>query len=82
MTAIRDAVRGFIVEQFLDDASADELTDQTPLISGGVLDSINTLKLVNFLETEFAIDIQAHEVGIDYLDTVDQISELVGSKKG
>lgn len=82
MESIRETVRGFIVDQFLDEGSAGELTDQTPLISGGILDSINTLKLVVFLESQFEIDVQAHEVGIDHLDTLEQIAELVESKKG
>lgn len=80
MTDIRQTVRGFIVDEFLDEQSAHELTDRTPLISGGVLDSINTLKLVVFLESQFRIDVQAHEVGIDHLDTVESITALVSRK--
>lgn len=80
MNAIRETVRGYILDQFLDAESAGELSDSTPLISGGILDSINTLKLVVFLESQFRIDVQAHEVGIDHLDTVEQIAQLVESK--
>ena len=37
-------------------------TDATPLITGGVLDSIATLKLVLFIEERFGITLEAHEV--------------------
>ena len=45
-----------------------------------VLDSLATIKLVVFLEERFQVQIQAHETMVDYLDTVDQIAELVYSK--
>jgi len=38
---------------FLPGESPDELNDETPLITGGILDSISTLKLVVFLEEQF-----------------------------
>ncbi len=81
MDAIRQSVRTYIASTFLDEQSAEELSDSTPLISGGVLDSINTLKLVLFLEESFQIDVEAHEVGIDHLDSVAQIAALVASKR-
>lgn len=80
MDAIRQAIRAYIAKTFLDERSAAELTDSTPLITGGVLDSINTLKLVLFLEERFAIDVEAHEVGIDHLDSVQKIEQLIRSK--
>ena len=58
-----------------------ELTGRTPLITGGILDSIGTLKLVTYLEEQFAITIDAYEAGIDHLDTVDQIVGLVAEKR-
>jgi len=56
------------------------LTDSTPLITGGILDSLATIKLVVFLEERYQIQIQAHETMVDYLNTVDDIAQLVQSK--
>ena len=58
-----------------------ELTDTTPLITGGVLDSIATLKLVMFIEERYGISLQAHEVDPEHLDTISQIAQLIRSKK-
>ena len=49
-------------------------------MSGGVLDSIASLKLVGFLEQEYGIEVQSHEVDIDNLDTLALIADLVQSK--
>jgi acyl carrier protein len=81
MDAIQTILRSYIADTFLDEESASELTNSTPLITGGILDSINTLKLVLFLEERFKIDVEAHEVGIDHLDSVEKIGRLVYSKK-
>ena len=48
-------VKQYILETFLPGENPDELKETTPLISGGILDSIATLKLVMFLEERFGI---------------------------
>lgn len=78
---MKDIIRGYILEEFLPGENPAELTDATPLITGGILDSLATIKLVAFLEQRFQIQIQAHETMVDYLDTVADIAKLVSSKK-
>jgi acyl carrier protein len=77
---IKQATKGYILEEFLPGENPAELTDSTPLITGGILDSLATIKLVLFLEQRFQIQIQAHETMVDYLDTLDDIANLVQSK--
>ena len=81
MDEIRQAVHGFILKQFLPGEDPNELTDQTPLITGGILDSIRTLKLVVFLEDRFDVTVEAHEAGVENLDSVGQITRLVAAKR-
>jgi len=73
-------VKTYILEEFLPGEDPDELDDTTPLITGGILDSISTVKLVAFLEERFGIEFQAHEMSIDYLDTLSKIARIVTSK--
>lgn len=80
MQEVKDIVKAYILKEFLPGENPEELTDSTPLISGGILDSLATIKLVAFLEERFKIQIQAHETMTDYLDTVSDISQLVSSK--
>ena len=80
MQDVKQAVGEYILKEFLPGEKPSELTNSTPLITGGILNSLGTIKLVAFLEERFRIQIQAHETMIDYLDTISDIAKLVTSK--
>lgn len=73
-------VKEFILREFLPGEDPAELTDATPLISGGILDSLATLKLVAFIEERYKIQLKPHEVDLEYLDSIASIATLIGSK--
>ncbi|HIE72226.1 MAG TPA: acyl carrier protein [Planctomycetes bacterium] len=79
--SIKDAIRQFLLTSILEGVSADELTDDTELVTSGVLDSLSSLKLVSFLEEHFSIRVESHEVDAEFLNTLDLIANLVASKK-
>jgi acyl carrier protein len=78
---IADTVKGFILREFLPGENPAELTDTTPLITGGILDSIATLKLVLFIEEHFGITLEAHEVSREHVNTIADIARLIAAKK-
>lgn len=80
MEETKRIVKAYIMQEFLPDENPDELTDSTPLVSGGILDSIATMKLASFLEEHFGIALAAHDISTDNLDTLDLIAQLVHSK--
>jgi acyl carrier protein len=80
MDTVQETVRRYILEAFLPGENPAALTDETPLITGGILDSLATLKLVSFLEERFKIEIQAHEVDVEHSNTIAAIGALVRSK--
>ena len=82
MDDVQQTVKTYILEEFLPDADPAELTESTPLIAGGILDSLATVRLVGFLEEQFGIEVAAHEVSADNLDTLAQIADLVRRKRG
>lgn len=79
---IRSGVRDYLLDQFLPGEDPTTLTDSTALISGGVLDSIGSVKLVSYLEEKYGVRFEAHEVSVDYLDTVDLVVDTVHRKLG
>lgn len=81
LESIKQTIKAYILREFLPGEDPTEMTDATPLITGGILDSISTLKLVTFLEQRFGVVLEAHEAGADHLDTVSRISSLIASKK-
>jgi acyl carrier protein len=80
MQEVKEIIKEYILKEFLPGENPAALTDSTPLITGGILDSLATIKLVVFLEERFQIKIQAHETMADYLDTIADIAQLVTSK--
>lgn len=80
MEEIKNSIKTYILDEFLPGEDPDLLTESTPLVTGGILDSLATLKLVAFLEQTYRIEIQPHEIGTDNLDTLLAISKLVKTK--
>lgn len=78
---IVQTVRTYIAREFLRPEDRDMLTPSTPLVTGGILDSLASLNLVGFLEKEYGIEVQPHEVNVDNLDTLTAIAALVTSKR-
>jgi acyl carrier protein len=79
---VKETLRQFIVKTYLPGESIENLQDDTPLRTSGVLDSMATLGLVSFVEKEFGIELEAHETGIETFDTVGGIADLVVQKAG
>jgi len=78
---IKAAVKEFILSEFLPGEDPDELTETTPLISGGILDSIATMKVVLFIEERFNVIFEAHEVDRENFDSIANIVRLVSAKR-
>jgi acyl carrier protein len=77
MEDIAAVVRQFVLRTFLAREDSNELTDQTRLITGGLLDSISTLKLVTFLEDHFCITIEVDASTVEQLDTIGRITAII-----
>lgn len=77
---IRSKVREFILHEFLDGEDDSELMDNTALITGGIMDSIGTVRLVTHLEGEFQIVLEQRDIIVQHFDTVDAITRLVQGK--
>jgi len=77
---VKGAIKAFILKEFLPGEDPSNLTDDLPLITTGILDSIATLKLVLHLEETFGITLEAHEADKAHLDTLNKITSLVSSK--
>ena len=77
---IKEEVKAYIMDEFLPGEDPAALENDTPLITGGILDSIATVKLVDFLEGTYGVSFQAHEMSADYLDSLDEITKIVQEK--
>ena len=78
---INAALKTYILDEFLPGEDPAGLTNSTPLMTTGILDSIAVLKVVTFLEEKFAIRIEPNEAVVDNLNTLSDMTRLVMSKR-
>jgi len=77
---IAEGIRELLLGGVLAGEDPSALEDSTPLITGGVLDSIRTVKLVGQLEERFGVSFEAFEMSVDYLNTIEGIAATVHGK--
>jgi acyl carrier protein len=84
---MKEMILEYIKHEYLDEEEAEDigLNENTPLISGGIVDSFSMVSLKRFLEKKFAISIPDDEASPQAFDTVTSIITLVNrhlAKKG
>jgi len=77
---IKAEVRRFLIEKFFAGAPENYLNDSTFLITSGLINSIDVIDVINFIETRFGIEFLPREIDARNLDTLGQIEELVRKK--
>jgi acyl carrier protein len=98
MELIKEELRQFIISEFLPGGqppdrqgngnsqtgriSGANLKDDTPLQTSGILDSAGMLRLVNFVEGRYGIEVQVYETDVDNFDSIDRIAAFIESKRG
>jgi acyl carrier protein len=80
MDDIIGTVKQYILTTYLPGENPSALTASTPLISSGILDSLATVELVSFLERQYRIELEAHDVDPGNLGTLSDIAKLVQRK--
>jgi acyl carrier protein len=82
MENIIRTVKQFVLDNFLPGEDPAALTNDLPLMGSGILDSLATLELVSFLEAEYNIVLEAHELDPSRIGTLSAIAALVQAKQG
>jgi len=76
MDDLKDVVLKYVTEEYLE-ADSDPLTFETPLISGGIVDSFSMVSLKRFLENRYNIRIPDDKATPEAFDSVNRIADLV-----
>jgi acyl carrier protein len=76
MDDLKDVVLKYVSEEYLE-ADSDPLTFETPLISGGIVDSFSMVSLKRFLENRYNIRIPDDKATPEAFDSVNRIADLV-----
>ena len=75
MEDMKEIVRDYVVREYVEDDS--EVTFDTPLISGGIVDSFSMVSLKRFLENKYKISIPDDKATPEAFDSVNKICSLV-----
>ena len=76
MGEIKDVILNYVIEEYLEDED-EEISYDTPLISGGIVDSFSMVSLKRFLENKYKISIPEDKATPNTFDSVNKIVELV-----
>jgi acyl carrier protein len=74
-------VLDYVRREYLEDDSQ-EINSDTPLISGGIVDSFSMVSLKRFLENKYGISIPDDKATPEAFDTVNKICALLREFKG
>lgn len=79
-TDIKDAVKAFVIENFLFGDTSYELSDTDSLIDNDIIDSTGILELVAFIEDRCGITMADAEIVPANLDSLERITAFIASK--
>lgn len=77
---IKNTIRNFIYKELCLDGNIKNIEDDTPLIEGGIIDSMGMLNLLAFLEEKFDLVLGAGEINPKDFATLKNICNLVAQK--
>ncbi len=76
MEDIKDVILQYVIDEYQEDED-DEITFETPLISGGYVDSFSLVSLKVFLENKYKINLPDDKATPEAFDSVNKIVILV-----
>jgi acyl carrier protein len=77
MAEVKDIVLEYVKAEYLEDGDDREVNYDTPLISGGIVDSFSMVSLKMFLETKYNIKIPDDKASPEAFDSVNHIVNLL-----
>jgi acyl carrier protein len=77
MAELKDTILDYVKKEYLEEDDDREIAYDTPLISGGIVDSFSMVSLKRFLETKYAIQIPDAKATPEAFDSVNNILAML-----
>ena len=77
MDELKTAILEYVKKEYLEEDDDRVLTESTPLITGGIVDSFSMVSLKRFLERKYEIRVPDADATPDAFDSVDKIAAIV-----
>jgi acyl carrier protein len=81
MNEIQETIRQFILSRYLPNERPENLRNDTPLQTSGLLDSLAAINLANFLEQRFDVKLDIRDTGVERFDCIEGIAALITRKR-
>jgi acyl carrier protein len=78
---IKEEIRQYVLNEFLPGEKASNLGDDTPLRTSGIVDSVGLLRLIDFVEERYKIQVDAHEAGVENFDRIEDMAAFIQKKR-
>ena len=82
MSDMHDVIREYVIDEYLEDDDDREVENDSPLITGGIVDSFSMVSLKRFLERKYDISIPDADASPEAFDSVNSIAALVQRFQG
>ncbi|SYZ73453.1 putative Acyl carrier protein [Candidatus Zixiibacteriota bacterium] len=77
MSELKTIILNYVKNEYLEEGDDREVNFDTPLISGGIVDSFSMVSLKRFLENKYNIQIPDAKASPEAFDTVNNIANLL-----
>jgi acyl carrier protein len=77
MEDVKEVVREFILKTYLPGESRDNLRDDTPLLTSGILDSLAALGLAAFVQERFGVELDVYDTSVERFNRIADIAASV-----
>jgi acyl carrier protein len=77
---IKEKIKNYIAENILFSSNGFPYSDDTSFLENGVIDSMNVLELVAFIEENFAITVEDSDLTPDNFDSINRMADYIQFK--
>ncbi len=80
MDNVKEEICRYVLAEFLPGEKPSNLHYDTPLRTSGIVDSLGTLRMVDFVEERFGIEVEAYEASVENFDRIEDIAAFIERK--
>ena len=81
MEEIKNAIRQFVLTNYLPGEPNTNLRDDMPLQSSGILDSLAVLQLTLFIQQQFGVTLSVYDIEPEQFDKIDDMAHCVTTRR-
>jgi acyl carrier protein len=77
---VKEKIKNYISENILFSSKGFPYSDDTSFLDNGIIDSMNVLELVAFIEENFGITVEDSDLTPDNFDSIDRMADYIQQK--